>query len=55
LLKLLNWVDSGAEANEVITNGEVVVNGVTELRKRNKIYPGMRVVFDGNEIEVIAG
>jgi ribosome-associated protein len=54
LLKLLGWVESGADANEAITAGEVQVNNAVELRKRNKIYPGMRVTFDHQEIEIIA-
>lgn len=43
LLKLLNWAESGAEANGMIEAGLVKVNGQTENRKRNKIYPGMQV------------
>jgi ribosome-associated protein len=43
LLKLLNWAESGSEANGMIDSGLVKVNGVTESRKRNKIYPGMQV------------
>ena len=36
-LKLLGWVESGAMANETITEGLVVVDGVQEFRKRNKV------------------
>jgi ribosome-associated protein len=45
LLKVLTLVNSGGEANMFITNGEVVVNDVVELRKRNKIRAGFVVQF----------
>jgi ribosome-associated protein len=53
LLKLLGWAENGAEANAMIDEGLVQVNGVKELRKRNKIYPGMRVQLDNNSILVV--
>ena len=46
-LKLLGWVESGAMANDVITEGMVVVDGVQEFRKRNKLYPGAVIEFEG--------
>lgn len=52
LLKLLGWVESGAEANAVILSRNVLVNGVVELRKRNKIYEGMTVNFAGNSVKL---
>jgi ribosome-associated protein len=45
LLKVLTLVNSGGEANMFISNGEVVVNDVVELRKRNKIRAGFVVQF----------
>jgi ribosome-associated protein len=45
LLKVLTLVNSGGEANMFISNGEVVVNDVVELRKRNKIRAGFVVRF----------
>ncbi len=48
-LKLLGWVESGSMANEVIDMELVKVNGNVELRKRNKIYPGMKIEFEGQE------
>ncbi len=53
LLKLVGWADNGAVANEMIENELVLVNGETETRKRNKIYPGMVVSFDGEQVEVV--
>jgi ribosome-associated protein YbcJ (S4-like RNA binding protein) len=34
-------------ANEVIDQGMVVVNQVQEFRRRNKLYPGMVIEFEG--------
>jgi ribosome-associated protein YbcJ (S4-like RNA binding protein) len=34
-------------ANDVITEGMVVVDGVQEFRKRNKLYPGAVIEFEG--------
>jgi ribosome-associated protein len=53
-LKLLGWVESGSMANVVITEGSVVVDGVQELRKRNKLYPGAVIEFEGKKATVIA-
>jgi ribosome-associated protein len=53
LLKILNWVESGGQANNVIEQGLVEVNGKTELRKRNKLRPGDLVVFEGNRAKVV--
>ena len=52
LLKLLGWVSNGGEANVAIEQGLVKVNGQVELRKRNKIVPGYKVEFEGQEIVV---
>ncbi len=53
LLKLLNLAETGGEANLMITEGKVKVNGTVELQKRKKLYPGDKVDFNG-EIIVIA-
>jgi ribosome-associated protein YbcJ (S4-like RNA binding protein) len=34
-------------ANEVIDQGMVLVNQVQEFRRRNKLYPGMVIEFEG--------
>lgn len=39
-LKLANLVGSGGEAKILIADGEVSVNGETELRRGRKLYPG---------------
>lgn len=45
LLKVLNLVESGGEANVRITNGELKVNGQIETQKRKKLRPGDVVEF----------
>lgn len=52
LLKVLGWAMSGSEANAIIDDGLVQVNGNTELRRRNKIYSGFKVSFNGETVSV---
>jgi ribosome-associated protein len=40
LLKVLDLVDSGAEAKMIIAQGHVIRNGEVETRKRAKIVSG---------------
>ncbi len=47
LLKWVGAVSSGAEANHLIVEGFVMVNGESEIRKGKKIYPGDRVEVTG--------
>ncbi len=54
LLKVVNLVYSGSEAQEVVADGMVVRNGEVELRKRAKIIAGDVVEFQGYRIEIIA-
>ena len=53
LLKLLNLVSSGGEANQLITERYVFVNREVETRKRRKCVPGDQVVFDEFEILLV--
>lgn len=53
LLKHLSLVSTGGEALLVIDNGEVKVNGKTELRRRNKLYKGYFIEFRNVQIKVI--
>lgn len=50
LLKLLSLVESGGEANMLITEGLVSVNGITETQKRKKLRIGDVVEFDNQKI-----
>lgn len=52
LLKAMGWCENGAQANIVIEEGKVKVNGNVELRKRNKLTRGSIVEFDGEKVEL---
>ena len=52
LLKATGVVESGSEAQDVVTAGRVLRDGEVELRKRAKITPGEVIVFQNFEIEV---
>lgn len=51
-LKAAGLVESGVEAKIVILNGEVKVNGSTELQRGKKLYDGDTVSFHGEEIKI---
>ena len=56
LMKLLKYeglVDIGSEAKMHIDNGEVLVNGKPEFRRRNKLKAGDIVEFDGQIITIV--
>ena len=52
LLKGVNVVGSGGEAKIIIAEGQVRVNGATELRRGRKLYPGDRVALGNHEFIV---
>ena len=52
LLKATGVVESGSEAQEVVTAGMVLRNGEVETRKRAKITAGEVIVFENFEIYV---
>ena len=51
-LKAAGLVESGVMAKEVILNGEVRVNGETELQRGKKLKDGDIVEFEGNQIRI---
>ena len=51
-LKAAYLVSNGAEAKEVIQNGEVSVNEETEVRRGRKLVPGDVVLYKGQTIEL---
>jgi ribosome-associated protein len=54
LLKVLDLVDSGAQAKMIVADGYVKRNGETELRKRAKIIKGDKLsVGDDVFIEIV--
>jgi ribosome-associated protein len=52
ILKFEGLADSGGMAKQFIADGQVIVNGEVETRKRKKIGPGDRIEFSGQTIEV---
>lgn len=52
LLKLASLVDDGAMAREVITAGEVTVNGEPDTRRARQVRPGDVVAFAGQQVRV---
>jgi len=53
LLKAANLVQSGGEAQIVVTEGRVRYNGHIDYRKRLKVKPGDTVEFAGEIIRAI--
>lgn len=53
LLKVTGIAETGGVAGIMVTQGEVMVNEVVELRKRAKLKPGDRVECAGQKIVLI--
>jgi len=53
LLKLTGLTHSGGSAKQAISEGDVLVDGAIETRKRCKVRSGQVVKFDGREIRVV--
>ena len=54
LVKLLGIADTGGRARQLIEQGEVLVNGHTELRKKAKLRPGDKVEVFGRMIRILS-
>jgi ribosome-associated protein len=54
LLQLVDLATSGGEAKQIISRGEVSLNGENETRKRKKLVPGDIVIFNATRIMVCA-
>ncbi len=48
-------VETGGQAKQLIQNGNVLVNGEVETRRRKKLRAGDEVAFAGEVFEVSAG
>ena len=53
ILKFEGIVSSGGEAKAVIDDGQVLVNGEIEKRKRKKIMSGDVIEFMNNKFKVL--
>ena len=54
LLKLVGLCDSGGAGKRLVAEGDVKVDGVTELRKTCKIVAGQTVTLGDVETRVLA-
>jgi len=52
ILKIENLVEGGGEAKIRIANGEVMLNGLVETRKRKKVYHDDEVEYMGELLKV---
>ncbi len=52
-LKAANLVSSGTEAKMVIQDGMVTVDGEVETRRGRKLYDGMIVEFEGQQLKIV--
>ncbi len=52
ILKIENLVEGGGEAKIRIANGEVMLNGLVETRKRKKVYHNDEVEYAGELMKV---
>ena len=55
LLKFAGLAESGGAAKQLISDGEVRLNGVVETQKRKKIMAGDKVTFGAETITVKIG
>lgn len=53
LIKAIGWTENGAEANNLIEQGQIKVNGVVEYRKRNKLVAGDKVDFKNQSVQLL--
>ena len=51
-LKAAGFVESGADAKDVIVEGMVKVNGEVEVQRGKKLYAGDEVLFEGQTIRI---
>ncbi|GBF28843.1 MAG: RNA-binding S4 domain-containing protein [Gammaproteobacteria bacterium] len=52
ILKFEGLVESGGMAKQIIADGQVIVNGEVETRKRKKIIAGDKIEYSGQSIDV---
>ena len=52
-LKKASLVGSGVDAKMVIQDGQVQVNGQTELQRGKRLHDGDVVTYDGESIQIV--
>lgn len=53
LLKLAGLIDAGSDARMVLEGGDVLVNGVVEVRRGRQVRPGDVVDALGRQVRVV--
>lgn len=53
LLKVEGLAENGGAAKQAVADGQVLVDGKVELRKRCKIVAGQVIEFQGQKIKVL--
>jgi ribosome-associated protein len=53
LLKVIGIAQTGGHAKFIVEDGEVLRNGIVELRKRAKLIPGDKITIDSIQIKLI--
>ena len=49
-LKMVHAISSGGEGKRFLASHKVTVNGELETRRGRKLYPGMTISVDGNDL-----
>ena len=52
VLKLTDWISTGGEAKFAVKQLNILVNGEKEDRRGRKLYPGDKILIEGNEYEI---
>ncbi len=52
VLKLTDWISTGGEAKIAVKQLSIFVNGEKEDRRGRKLYPGDKILIEGNEYEI---
>jgi ribosome-associated protein len=52
LMKAAHLTGTGGEAKMMVEEGQVIVNGIVESRKRMKLRPGDVIEYNSQKIEV---
>lgn len=52
-LKLANVVEDGVDARDVITAGEILVNGETETRRGRQLFAGDTITFPELDLDLV--
>jgi ribosome-associated protein len=55
LLKVSGLAQTGGHAKIAIQNGEVLVNGEIETRRRRKLFPGDKIEYGGEVVVIDEG